>query len=117
MKKTLIAPKASSKMFVLTVTDPLPITMLIGYLKQEGIPAGDGIDGYDEKYPYLLWNGECLTQNRTQSYVTGKQIDTVQEFIDQFIQEEIRLQVGDYDTIITVDTIKVGCQTKPYHTK
>jgi hypothetical protein len=111
MKKTLIP----SREIMLNSKNESIQNLIISMFKVMGIPVYKGTTNYDSSYPYLMWDGNELTQSREcTSYGDRIMVNSMEEFMSHFIPGTNThiVEISDrYDAVITKESVKVGCQT------
>lgn len=88
----------------------------IDVLNANGVPVYEGTlgTGYDQKYPYLLWDHSQLIQV-AESYSQHDLINcnSLEEFFSYFFESLVPIikLTDEYSAEIQANKIKVGCQT------
>jgi hypothetical protein len=87
-------------------------------LKSKGVPVYEGVYFPDTKYPYLSYDGERITQTRSEKAEGDyKDIDSVEEFISSFTKPNPVLELtNDYKAVVNYKNsiVEVGCQRIPF---
>lgn len=95
---------------VFTNTDEFTVNLLIDIMRKLGVKIYENSQAYDPEYPYLVWDGNYITQSLAE--VGRIKINTIEEFVRQFAEttsKTIKLN-DEYDVTITADKVIVGCQ-------
>lgn len=100
-------------------TNPLYVNILIKALRELNIPIYNRTETFDPDYPYLGWDGSVVTQYIELDKSTSSRdiiTNSIEEFIAALtIPDEIHMKLtDDYNAVITLDKVKVGCQEIPF---
>lgn len=100
-------------MFSLDSTDPITQSIVIDFLRSGGIPIYNGTNGFDETYPYLIWDNKVGYISQSKETKTNHY--PLDVFLKQFynnFREEIKLN-NKYNAIVlgAQQIVEVGCQT------
>lgn len=87
---------------------------IVVYFKAKNIPAYEDISFPDNDYPYLLWDGNHLTQ----THAKNKDIieTNVTDFLKHFSDTTTFKLNDDYTAVVNsrTKTITIGCQNIPF---
>jgi hypothetical protein len=95
---------------VFTNADEFTVNLLISIMGNLGVEIYEHSQTYDPNYPYLVWDGDRITQ--AAGVLNRTKIDTIEDFVRQFTEttsKTIQL-TNDYQATIWPDKITVGCQ-------
>ena len=98
--------------FVFMNTDEFTVNLLIDIMRKLGVKIYENSQEYDPEYPYVVWDGDNISQIRSLSHHNRREINTIEEFVRQFAEttsKTIKLN-DEYEVTIKADKVIVGCQ-------
>ena len=105
-----------SKKVAFNCKDEVLVNLVIKLLRDTDLKVYEDTTEFDPTYPYVVWDGDHLTQY---IYLEGDEdlvIETdMGKFLKHFfIEEKIVITLTeDYNAVVYAHEVKVGCQTIP----
>lgn len=111
--KSAIKP---SKKVAFDCKDEVLVNLVIKLLRDTDLEVYEDTTKFDPTYPYVVWDGDCLTQYIDLEEHEDIVIETdMGKFLKHFFLEEkiVITLTEDYNAVVYADEVKVGCQTIP----
>lgn len=111
--KSAIKP---SKKVAFDCKDEVLVNLVIKLLRDTDLEVYADTTEFDPIYPYVVWDGDCLTQYIDLEEHEDIVIETdMGKFLKHFFLEEkiVITLTEDYNAVVYAHEVKVGCQTIP----